>query len=624
MTSKTLFPGGKAALAVLKFSALPLILGFFAWNFGAGAGAQEFIIRDPLGFDLELDRSKYFVVNPRMKGRKVPKIDDWDSFGYTELINAIESGNMGKLRRILKQGANPNIQDVKGNSPIQWADRRRCLECAKLLIQRGADVSEEIPETFSDPNIIQYLKKHGLGRKAAQAKARIQKEREKELRQDRRHAVLDYDQALEIKDILERYKKTGELKPSIPLYVILGEPLKNIVELHNNGADINEVLPRFGTALQISVGQNHPEEEVITFLELGADPNQTVSILNKNKLMAFELIDKDMDKAFEKIVEKGFDLKTHGTDALSVCADQGKTRLVDFLLAKGVPVSHKGKAKTNPPFISAARSARDTKTLRNLLNAGADPNTKDESGRNAIANMTWSEANTPVIIFLMEAGTSAKDPSILKSHGQTLIHYAVKTKNKELFTAAVKAGAPVKARDKRQESALHMAVTAGDPWFTRELLKAGAPVNGSVYSSGDMYADYTGIHRGTDDLLAEAVTKGKNLEVVEILLNAGVNKNVKANEYDQGTALHLAIARNRLEMAKAIVKAGASLSATDRYKRTPLHIAAFHENKDMIELLIGAGANVNAKDIDGQKPEDYLYGVKNYRALIAPFNNKKQ
>jgi ankyrin repeat protein len=211
--------------------------------------------------------------------------------------------------------------------------------------------------------------------------------------------------------------------------------------------------------------------------------------------------------------------------------------------------------------------------------------------------------------MLVEAGTSAKDPSVLKRHERTMYHWAVSLKNKELFLAAKKAGTPVDARSANKVSALHIAVVDGDPWFTRELLKAGAPVNKSVYSPGDKYVDHEGkVSKGTDDLLAEAVRRGGNLEVVQALLDAGVKTDVKANNYDQGTALHAAAAQGWNEAAAAIIKAGANVNAKDRNKLTPLHLAVLHERVDVARTLVSAGANLKAKDWEGRTPVDYSRG----------------
>jgi ankyrin repeat protein len=189
-----------------------------------------------------------------------------------------------------------------------------------------------------------------------------------------------------------------------------------------------------------------------------------------------------------------------------------------------------------------------------------------------------------------------------------LYHWAVRAKNRELFLAAKKAGTPVAVRDDSQTSALYLAVAAGDPWFTRELLMAGAPVNKSVYSPGDKYADYERVYKGTDDLLAIAVVDGKNLEVVQMLLDAGVNVNTKANVYEQGTALHLAAERGQTEMVEAMIKAGANVNAKDRYNRTPLHNAVLQNRRGVIRALVDAGADVSARDSNGIRPISDIQG----------------
>lgn len=53
---------------------------------------------------------------------------------------------------------------------------------------------------------------------------------------------------------------------------------------------------------------------------------------------------------------------------------------------------------------------------------------------------------------------------------------------------------------------------------------------------------------------------------------------------------------------KVLLDAGASLEATDRYRRTPLYHAAERHSHVVVACLLEHGANVNAKDIYSQTP----------------------
>lgn len=62
------------------------------------------------------------------------------------------------------------------------------------------------------------------------------------------------------------------------------------------------------------------------------------------------------------------------------------------------------------------------------------------------------------------------------------------------------------------------------------------------------------------------------------------------------TALHIAIAMDRMDMAKDLIKSGADIEARlNANAYTPLMLAAHLENEEMIKLLLTYGADVEAK-----------------------------
>jgi ankyrin repeat protein len=101
-------------------------------------------------------------------------------------------------------------------------------------------------------------------------------------------------------------------------------------------------------------------------------------------------------------------------------------------------------------------------------------------------------------------------------------------------------------------------------------------------------------------------------EVVQFLLNTGVRDKclpckpgnrswctMNVNQFHRcfcETALHVAVSRNNLEMAKLIVRYGnASVNCKHGSGLTPLMEAFSRKNTQMVELLISAGADINAE-----------------------------
>lgn len=69
--------------------------------------------------------------------RKVP------ATGLTLLMHAIDNSNWDLAKQLLKHGANPNIADSKGRTPLLETMRRRESAVVKLLVDHGADFNKE-------------------------------------------------------------------------------------------------------------------------------------------------------------------------------------------------------------------------------------------------------------------------------------------------------------------------------------------------------------------------------------------------------------------------------------------------------------------------------------------------
>lgn len=69
---------------------------------------------------------------------------------------------------------------------------------------------------------------------------------------------------------------------------------------------------------------------------------------------------------------------------------------------------------------------------------------------------------------------------------------------------------------------------------------------------------------------------------------------------DDATALHWAVALNKLKHIKLLLAAGADVNARDADNATPLHAPFLYGDVDILQVLIEHGADVNAKNNDGE------------------------
>lgn len=83
----------------------------------------------------------------------------------------------------------------------------------------------------------------------------------------------------------------------------------------------------------------------------------------------------------------------------------------------------------------------------------------------------------------------------------------------------------------------------------------------------------------------------------QVLLEAGAEASARIT--DLSTPLHHA---GSAAVARALLAAGASPHARDRYERTPLHAACRAGAADVVRVLLEAGADADARDDDDRAP----------------------
>lgn len=91
----------------------------------------------------------------------------------------------------------------------------------------------------------------------------------------------------------------------------------------------------------------------------------------------------------------------------------------------------------------------------------------------------------------------------------------------------------------------------------------------------------------------------KHVELVGLLLNAGVSVNAYVSERHLRTLLHHACSeRERYDIACLLIERGADVNAIDIKSEPPMAVPVCYDNINITRLLIENGASVNCVAID--------------------------
>lgn len=199
----------------------------------------------------------------------------------------------------------------------------------------------------------------------------------------------------------------------------------------------------------------------------------------------------------------------------------------------------------------------------------------------------------------------------VRSNGVWSVCEAATAGNMEVLLERVREGENVNARDEMGNTPLHLAAVNGHVQVVYALLKVGAdPL--AVNKEGKRPAELAANEavraaceegekpRRREIALFEAVRAGR-LDEVQLALKDGVNPNA-LSEDSQHSLLTTAAAEGQVEVARALLAAGADPRYREPSSRYALNLAAGRGSVEIIEMLLAAGADPMAHTNHGAYP----------------------
>ncbi|MBA4389946.1 MAG: hypothetical protein C0399_03310 [Syntrophus sp. (in: bacteria)] len=285
---------------------------------------------------------------------------------------------------------------------------------------------------------------------------------------------------------------------------------------------------------------------------------------------------------------------------LSVAASNGNLEIVKLLVEHGAIIDAGKDAGNRTPLIEASGHGY-ADVVQYLIAKGADVQAKGKGLTPLLAAFAWGNLRlgppgdkVKTIRILLENGAdvNVQDESWLKT-GRTPLMYAVMQGDAALVQTFLAKGARLDLKNKDGDTALSLAKKDGLEYIAQLLEKSANGKNGS-----SQQPDLT-LHP-----LFNAVKEGR-LDKVKALIAKNADANLRTSS--GSTPLMYAADGNRLDIVRFLLDKGADVNAKNGANNTALIYASIKGNADIAKELLEKKADVNVKNIS--KGDALIYAV---------------
>jgi ankyrin repeat protein len=510
------------------------------------------------------------------------------------------TNNVRAASILIENGANVNINDGTKywNTPLLMALKFRKFDLVKVLIEKGANVNRvcEDNKTPLTMAVNGYLNEFGLT-----------DDEDKPLYMDIIKALLDYGadvqcsihgmdlvEYVSLKDkalyrlLLEKSNRTAS---ALTIGDILDAAGKGICAL-SRCLDHHQrtVTPKqLETALHASVCEdNRGVDTVSVLLTTGVNPN-TPTLDRPPLMVAMDWPNLPSDAIARLLIKAGADVNV--PDLLCSTVEYENIEVLNILLDAGADLELFG-----PKALVTAVMGELIEVVAILIDRGVDLNIfgDDLTPFQAAASLQRLD----FVKYLLDRGTEQNiNTSALVNapaweyKGCTAIQAACKSGNIEMVTWLLAHDANVNAPPATCDGVTPLEAVMKSYTRTTEkveliriLLDKGMKITKSDEEES----------RG----ILHAIINVGQTELLDIVLNAGMDVNQSPRRKEGRTPLQLAAELGRLDIVQALYNRGADINARPAYQfgRTALQAAATSSkpNMDLLRFLVDKGANVNA------------------------------
>lgn len=368
----------------------------------------------------------------------------------------------------------------------------------------------------------------------------------------------------------ESLQQTQLATGALPLIdAVKNDRTDDVVKLIKSGADVNATDKDGNTALHFARNRAVVEMLLVRSHQL---LNQANVIGNTPLMLAAK---EDRKKVVDVLIEKGAIIDVKNENGNTALHNAKSAEVIGKLLDKAPQlIESLNAANTTPLFIAVLTDGQGA--VKELIARGAKVDLKDKFG-----NTPLHYAKSAQVIEML----AAQAPQLLDSidkNDHTPLMRAVCKNDRNLVEALLRVGAQAGTKDKKGNTALHLAKSAP---VIKMLLEEDEEDPELLMAKNE---------RGETPLLAAAANNC--LEVFEELL---ANEETVIDEIDKfgNTALHLA--KSAPVVQKMLKVAPGLLEQKNGKGRTPLMRAAWAGNLEAVNELLKSGAKADEKNSEG-------------------------
>lgn len=510
------------------------------------------------------------------------------------------------LRSLLSLGANPNLPDEDGRTPLislLLSEQRYITPMVHFLIKNGADVNLALKDGTTPAILAIQLDKQELLDSFLSAGAHLTFSLLK--------AAFEYFDLTCVDFLISKDIKVGETDAdgctlihwAVQKRLSLSR-LQRMIELPINIEALNQ---KGHSALHLAINPSLDDPECFTrtseeILDLLISRSSLSTFGPLNWSLIHLAVECGNELAVKKLIEKGLSIDSqdiHGNTPLHLAVELNSPAMIKFLIKNGAQLNL-CNALGQTPF-SQAICLKHSQAAEALIDCGVSIDERDIENKTPLHKAVESNNLEQVLRVLKYSPlVNAKD-----NNGDTPLHLSMSSGNYDIVKMLIENGADVDQKNLKGESPLVLALNNEHYKIMCLLINSGANftitlpkgitllrfslthaltlVSAAMITMG---ADINEIDENQDTALHSIIKKGHHKTLLHLLT---YSPNLNLRNGSGHTPLYIAASTNQLESVASLIQFGANIYITDNEGDNSIDIAVKMEHRAVVEHFLSLG-----------------------------------